>query len=54
MFTDGRTDGRTGGKSDLFIAPCLRQARQKGGFKSKQYFLYPCIKYEYWIELLDF
>ena len=26
----------------------------KGIFKSKQYFLYPCIKYEYLIELLDF
>ena len=50
----GRTYERTGGKSDLFIAPCLRQARQKGVFKSKQYFLYPCIKYGYLIELLDF
>ena len=27
---------------------------KKGVFKSKQYFLYPCIKYEYLIELLDF
>ena len=27
---------------------------KKGVFKSKQYFFYPCIKYEYLIELLDF
>ena len=29
MLTDGRTDGRTDGKPDPYIAPCLRQARQK-------------------------
>ena len=27
--TDGRMDGRTDGKPDPYIAPCLRQARQK-------------------------
>ena len=32
--TYGRTDRRTDGKSDPYIAPCLRQARQKGVFKS--------------------
>ena len=52
--TYGRTDRRTDGKSDPYIAPCLRQARQKGVFKSKQYFLYHCIKYQYMIELLGF
>ena len=29
MLTDGRTDELTDGKPDPYIAPCLRQARQK-------------------------
>ena len=52
MFTDGRTNGRKIGS--LYRAMPDAGAIKKGVFKSKQYFLYPCIKYEYLIELLDF
>ena len=45
MLTDGQTDGRTDGKPDPYIAPCLRQARQKWAdfdLISLTYILYLC------------
>ena len=48
----GRTYERTNGRK---IGSLYRARRDKKGVsKSKQYFLYPCIKYEYLRELLDF
>ena len=37
MLTDGCTDGQMDGKPDPYIAPCLRQARQKQSFTKKLY-----------------
>ena len=52
----GRTYERTNGRKmgSLYRAMPEAGATKKGVFKSKQYFLYPCIKYEYLIDLLDF
>ena len=53
---NGRTYKRTNGRKigSLYRAMPEAGTTKKGVFKSKQYFLYPCIKYEYLIELLDF
>ena len=48
----GRTYKWTNGRKIGSLYRAMRD--KKGVFKSKQYFLYPCIKYEYLIELLDF
>ena len=51
----GRTYERTNGRKIGSLYRAMPEAgAKKGVFKSKQYFLYPCIKYEYLIELLDF